>query len=73
MAVFRKLGDQRGEARALDDLGTTLMSKGDTAGGTAAWQQAYSLFDQLGSPKAAGVAERLAATGGPEAGEPETT
>jgi hypothetical protein len=72
--VFRKLGDQRGEARALDDLGTILFSKGDSAAGAAAWRQAHAILDKLSSPEAAaGVAARLAAAGASSEEVPGTT
>jgi tetratricopeptide (TPR) repeat protein len=56
LALFRDLGDQLGQAEALNDLGVVQQETGDYAAATASHQRALVLFrdlgDQLGQAQA---------------------
>jgi len=49
LAIFQRYHDARGIAETLDLLGMASYLGGDLAGGTAYYQQAIALFDELGN------------------------
>jgi hypothetical protein len=51
--------DRQGEAQTRCELGDLLHDGGETASARRQWQQALTIFDELGDPQAAGVRERL--------------
>jgi tetratricopeptide (TPR) repeat protein len=52
------------EAMARERLASLFEEAGDDAGASASWQQALAIYDALGSPRAADVKVRLAASPG---------
>jgi tetratricopeptide (TPR) repeat protein len=58
-AISTKSGDTFSQAHALDGLGAVHAAEGSTADARRCWTDALTIFEQLGSPEAAGVRDRL--------------
>jgi tetratricopeptide (TPR) repeat protein len=61
LIIKRQLGDRRGEAEGLRDLGDALHALGRHDDARAAWQQALTIYEQLQIPEAAEIHARLTA------------
>ncbi|WP_203863149.1 hypothetical protein, partial [Plantactinospora mayteni] len=61
--LFRRLGDRRGEAVALAQLGDTQHITGDVTEARRFWRQALEILDHLGHPEADEVRGKLAGLG----------
>ncbi|NED98043.1 tetratricopeptide repeat protein [Phytoactinopolyspora alkaliphila] len=59
-ALSTKIGDTFEEARALDGIGAVCAAQGAADDARQYWSEALAIFEQLGSPEAAQVRDRLA-------------
>ena len=68
LQLFREFGDRFDEAQILVHLGDTSILADDPESAATAWQDAVTIFDDLGRPEAADLRAKLsnlaAATGG---------
>jgi tetratricopeptide (TPR) repeat protein len=62
LAVRRRAGDRQGEAESLRDFGDFLHDGGETQRARERWQQALTIFGDLGDAQAEEVRRRLADT-----------
>jgi tetratricopeptide (TPR) repeat protein len=56
---FRERDERRWQARTLKSLGSALAGTGELAAATAAWQEAFGIFKDLGLPESPEVAKLL--------------
>jgi DNA-binding SARP family transcriptional activator len=60
LRLYREFGDRYDEADTLTCIGDIHVADGDHTSAQAAWQNAYTILDELGHPQAAQVQEKLA-------------
>jgi hypothetical protein len=62
LALHRQVGDRLRESEALVHLGDAHAAAGDAAAAAAAWRGALGVLDEIGSPAADRLRDRLAVT-----------
>src|SRR5439155_3843956 len=60
LTICRELGDRRGEAEALRDLGDALRATGRSSEAVAGWREAPTICEALEIPEADEIRDRLA-------------
>ena len=78
LAIFREIGDRRGEGEALGNVGTAYRQLGDARRAVGYFEQAQAISRELGDRRGEGNAlgnlgERLPATGRTPGGQPATS
>jgi len=56
LAIYREIGDRRGESRALNNLGAVYFFQGDYAGAREYWEQSPHIFREIGDRSGEGIA-----------------
>jgi hypothetical protein len=59
LGLWQRLGRPRNEAQTLTGLGDAYAAAGERAAAEVAWGEALTIFQELGAPDAAALAERL--------------